>query len=127
MNKPNTYRDARLNLLIGNLLRIGVLLCIIVISIGIILGIIRGDLHIANSFNKVHSSENAFITFYQGLLQLKTQSIIELGILIMLFTPILRIIFAIIGFLKEKDTLYTLLSIIVLGIIALSFFLGFEH
>ena len=47
-------------------------------------------------------------------------SIIALGLLVLVATPIARVIFAIIGFARERDLLYTIVSLIVLGILAFS-------
>jgi uncharacterized membrane protein len=47
-------------------------------------------------------------------------SIIALGLLVLVATPIARVIFAIIGFARERDLLYTVVSLIVLGILAFS-------
>jgi uncharacterized membrane protein len=44
-----------------------------------------------------------------------------LGLLILIATPIARIAFSIIGYLLEKDYLYTVLTVIVLLVILLNF------
>jgi uncharacterized membrane protein len=45
----------------------------------------------------------------------------------LVFTPLMRIIFALIGYLKEKDYIYVVISSIVLAIMAISFFTGYAH
>jgi uncharacterized membrane protein len=54
-------------------------------------------------------------------------AIIQLGIFLLIFTPLMRIIFALIGYLKEKDYVYVIISSIVLAIMAISFFTGYAH
>ncbi len=39
--------------------------------------------------------------------------------------PVMRIIFALAGYLKEKDYTYVVISLIVLGIITISFLTGY--
>ncbi|MBO9635732.1 MAG: DUF1634 domain-containing protein, partial [Chitinophagaceae bacterium] len=46
--------------------------------------------------------------------------IIQIGVLILIATPIARIIFSIIGFIKEKDVLYIGITLFVLGVIIAS-------
>ncbi|SDE38478.1 DUF1634 domain-containing protein [Riemerella columbipharyngis] len=116
------HKEARLNNLVGNLLRIGVLTSVIVVFIGIIIGVFRGDLVI--NIPEATPTENTFITYYKDLMLGETHAIIETGVLLMLFTPIMRIVFAAIAFYKEKDKLYTFLSLVVLAVIILSFSLG---
>ena len=44
-------------------------------------------------------------------------AIIQLGILLLIATPIARVIFAVIGFAIERDRLYVLISLIVLAVL----------
>jgi len=57
-----------------------------------------------------------------GVAQFDSLSIIQLGLLLLIATPISRVVFSVIGFLFEKDYLYVLISFIVLIIIAYSIF-----
>jgi uncharacterized membrane protein len=41
-------------------------------------------------------------------------------LLILIATPIARVIFAVIGFARERDMLYTIISLIVLAVLAFS-------
>jgi len=54
-------------------------------------------------------------------------AIIQLGILMLIFSQVMRIVFALIGYLKEKDYTYVIISSIVLAIMAISFFTGYAH
>ncbi len=66
-------------------------------------------------------------SFWTSLLNLEGVAIIQLGILLLIFTPLVRIIFAMVGYLKEKDYTYVIVSLIVLGIMVVSFLMGFSH
>jgi uncharacterized membrane protein len=50
----------------------------------------------------------------------KARSIIQLGLLLLIATPIARIVFSIIGFILEKDYLYVSITAIVLVVIIVS-------
>lgn len=54
------------------------------------------------------------------------QIITKIGVLVLLATPALRIVVAAIQFLRERDTKFVLISIGVLCVVALAFFLGVE-
>jgi uncharacterized membrane protein len=58
----------------------------------------------------------------RGVVHLNSLSIIQLGILLLIATPVSRVIFSVIGFFFEKDYLYVIISLIVLIIIAYSIF-----
>lgn len=63
-----------------------------------------------------HSISGVFSALHTG----SGGSIIALGLLVLVATPIARVIFAIIGFSRERDWLYTVVSLIVLAILAFS-------
>jgi uncharacterized membrane protein len=48
------------------------------------------------------------------------RSIIQLGLFILIATPIARIVFSIIGYILERDYLYIIITVIVLGVILFS-------
>jgi uncharacterized membrane protein len=57
-----------------------------------------------------------------GVTRFDSLSIIQLGLLLLIATPISRVLFSVIGFLFEKDYLYVIISLIVLAIIGYSVF-----
>ncbi|MFY7816398.1 MAG: DUF1634 domain-containing protein, partial [Chryseobacterium taeanense] len=79
------------------------------------------------SLNMGSSSEKIWGQFWDSLCKGEGMAIIQLGILLLIFTPLMRIIFALIGYLKEKDYVYVVISSIVLAIMAVSFFTGYAH
>ena len=54
---------------------------------------------------------------WEGLLAMKSQSWIQLGVIALILTPILRVIFSLIDFLEERDWLYAGITAVVLAII----------
>uniref|UniRef100_UPI0025DE0C70 DUF1634 domain-containing protein n=1 Tax=uncultured Chryseobacterium sp. TaxID=259322 RepID=UPI0025DE0C70 len=63
--------------------------------------------------------------FWHSLGKGEGRAIIQLGILLLILTPLMRIVFAWIGYLKEKDYVYVFISSVVLAIMAISFFTGY--
>jgi uncharacterized membrane protein len=123
------FTDVDLNRSVGNLLRLGIILSVATSLIGFIKLFTEGfempkkytSLAIANSSDKVWSH------FWNSLCKGEGMAIIQLGILLLIFTPLMRIIFALIGYLKEKDYIYVFISSVVLAIMAVSFFAGYAH
>lgn len=123
------FTDIDLNRSVGNLLRLGVILSVIISLIGFIKLFLEG-FKMPKKYTMLDmgsSSEKVWSQFWHSLLKFEGMAIIQLGILILIFTPLMRIIFALIGYLKEKDYLYVGISAIVLAIMAVSFFTGYAH
>ena len=59
-----------------------------------------------------------------GAFHLNPANLIQLGILILIATPLLRVIFCIAGFTRQRDTLYVAISTTVLLILLYSLFQG---
>ncbi|WP_185955200.1 DUF1634 domain-containing protein [Solitalea koreensis] len=120
-------RNNDIEVSIASLLVIGVLLSIIVVVFGGGIYLIR---HASNTvdYATFNSSKALYTDIYKiikGILNFKGQAVIQLGVLILICTPIARVVFSIIGFVLERDTLYTIIALFVLIIIACSVMLGY--
>jgi uncharacterized membrane protein len=56
-----------------------------------------------------------------GALHMDARSVIGLGILLLIATPICRVIFGVVGFAVMRDKFYTAVSVVVLAILLYSF------
>ena len=123
------FTDADLNRSVGNLLRLGVILSVITSLIGF--GkLVKEGFKMPRKYKLLDmgtSSEKVWSHFWETLCKGEGTAIIQLGILMLIFTPLMRIIFALIGYLKEKDYLYVVISSIVLIIMVISFVTGYAH
>lgn len=123
------FTDVDLNRSVGNLLRLGVILSVITSLIGFVKLFMEG-FQMPRKYKLLDmgtSSEKVWSHFWETLCKGEGMAIIQLGILMLIFTPLMRIIFALIGYLKEKDYVYVIISSIVLAIMAVSFFTGYAH
>jgi uncharacterized membrane protein len=50
------------------------------------------------------------------------RSLIMIGVVLLLINPLVRVAFAALGFAAQRDKLYTAISLLVFGVLALSFF-----
>ncbi|AKK71455.1 membrane protein [Chryseobacterium sp. P1-3] len=123
------FTDVDLNRSVGNLLRLGVILSVATSLIGFIKLFTEG-FEMPKKYTSLDmgsSSEKVWTHFWESLCKGEGMAIIQLGILLLIFTPLMRIVFALIGYLKEKDYVYVVISSIVLAIMAVSFFAGYAH
>ncbi|MBP2616514.1 DUF1634 domain-containing protein [Chryseobacterium jejuense] len=123
------FTDVDLNRSVGNLLRLGVILSVATSLIGFIKLFTEG-FEMPKKYTSLvvgNSSEKVWNHFWESLCKGEGMAIIQLGILLLIFTPLMRIVFALIGYLKEKDYVYVFISSVVLAIMAVSFFAGYAH
>jgi uncharacterized membrane protein len=114
--------DRRLEITMGNLLRVGVLLAAGLVTIGALLYLAQ---HYAD-----HTSFHAFklespdLRTVAGIVKLAAHldspGLIQLGLLLLIATPVARVAFAIVGFALERDRLYVVVSCIVLAVLIVS-------
>ena len=118
-------RDAivrRTELVISNVLRGGVLLSAIIISAGVILFYLR-DAQSAHGLLD-HPYPHSLAGVISGLAQGSPISIIALGLLLLLSTPVVRVAVSIFAFSLERDWRYVAITSLVLAILIASFLLG---
>ena len=104
---------------ISAILRTGLVLCVILLAIGSMLlfakggggGISLGQITAANS--AVNSSKFSIDQIIAGLFRLDGISFILLGLIVLMATPIARVLISIFAFLYEENWLYFVITAIV--------------
>lgn len=117
----NKLKDTDIQSIIGWILRIGVYLSIAIVFFGGIVYIHRHG-HTIPDYT-VFKGVPDFVwpqNIIQGILTFRGRAIIQAGIVLLIATPIIRVIFSAIGFVLEKDYLYMGISLLVLLIIFIS-------
>jgi len=114
--------DRRLETIIGNLLRAGVLLAASIV--------LAGGVHYVVTNYSAKSSFEAFTVEGDDLRTLKgivksaahlhSAGLIQFGLLLLIATPVARVVLAAIGFYLEKDRMYAMISLIVLAVLVFS-------
>lgn len=114
--------DRRLEIVIGNLLRAGVLLAGGIVTVGALF-YLAGNYSARANFH-TFTTESANLRSMQGIVgaatHLDSMALIQLGLLLLIATPVARVIFAVIGFGLERDKLYVVVSSIVLAVLIFS-------
>ena len=121
--------DRDVQLILGTLLRVGVLVSTGIVLIGGIIFLITHT-HEPVSFETFKPEYTKFSSISEILIGLKTLdglAIIQFGVLLLIFTPIARVVFSIFSFLIEKDYMYVLIGLIVLCVIITSLYLDVAH
>lgn len=120
------FKDTDIQVVIGWVLRIGVFLSIAVVFIGGVVYLYRHGNNIANytTFKGVPDFVHMGNGLLTGILTLRGQAIIQGGIILLIATPVIRVVFSAIGFIAEKDYLYAGITVLVLLIIFMSMLNG---
>ncbi len=121
--KSSTRPFHRVEKMLGNLLRFGVLAAGIVVFVGGIIYIIRYGTAVPQYAKFKGEPENLrhVISIITSALSLKGEAIIQLGFLILIATPIARVIFSVYAFAREHDFVYVIVTLIVLGVLIFGF------
>jgi uncharacterized membrane protein len=108
----------------GRMLQIGVTLAALVVLAGGILYLAQNG-GTPRDYRHFHHATPATTTV-SGIVASATlfdpRGIMDFGILLLIATPVCRVIFGVVGFAVLRDKLYTLISLIVLGVLLFSFF-----
>ncbi len=117
---PPPDRDEALEAVLGNLLRIGVIVAAAVVGAGgVYLLITRGGwIPDFRSFQNGGSPLRSVSLILRGACALRADAIVQTGLLLLIATPVLRVVFSLFGFAHERDWLYVALTLIVLCVLA---------
>jgi uncharacterized membrane protein len=121
MTRP-AVDDRRIEIMLGNLLRFGVLLSAFVVVAGAVIYLAHyaGQPADFSVFRGEAAALRSMPAIVSGAVQLHGKSIIQLGLLLLIATPVARVVFSAVGFLIERDYLYVVLTLIVLAVLLYS-------
>jgi uncharacterized membrane protein len=111
--------DRRIDEIMGTLLRTGVILAAGVVFVGGSLYLTRHRVPVTNYH--VFQGEPAELRSVSGImheaLALRGRGLIQLGLLILIATPVARVAFSFFAFLYQRDWIYAVVTAIVLGLL----------
>lgn len=114
--------DQRLDAIMGRLLRAGVALAALIVFVGGAVYLNRHHLPVTNYH--VFQSEPPELRTISGILSeslaLRGRGLIQLGVLILIATPIARVTFSVFAFLYQGDRKFVLFTLMVLGLLLFS-------
>ncbi len=115
--------DLKMEIAISQMLRAGVSLAAIVVLVGGVLYMLQahGLTPDYRHFHGIASPADRIPPLLTGG-HPDSRSIIRLGILLLVATPIMRVAYCVYGFATQKDKIYIVVSSIVLAVLLYSFF-----
>jgi uncharacterized membrane protein len=113
------WTDEQLERVMGNLLRAGVLLAAAVVLVGGIMYLAQRGREPADyrEFHGVPEELRSPIGIMREASHLQSRGLIQLGLLLLVATPVARVAFTIYAFLRQHDYTYVVVALIVLGIL----------
>ena len=120
--QPQPWRDRRLEVILANLLRTGVLLSAAVVLAGACVYLWR-HAHEAANYRVFLGEPSEFRTIpgvIHSVINGRGRGLIQLGLLLLIATPIARVGFSVAGFAIERDWVYVGFTVIVLSILLYS-------
>jgi uncharacterized membrane protein len=118
--------DKRIDEIMGMVLRTGVSLAATIVLIGGIVFLVRHRVPVTNYH--VFQGEPAELRTLRGIFReagaWQGRGLIQLGLLLLIATPVARVAFSVGAFLYERDWTYVAVSLLVLGLLFYSLFSG---
>jgi uncharacterized membrane protein len=114
--------EKRFDTLLGTVLRTGVLISAAVVALG---GVVYlSDHAVSTPGYHVFKGEPADLRSVSGIISdakaLDGRGLIQLGVLVLIATPIARVVFSVIGFARQRDWLYVGVTLAVLILLVYS-------
>jgi uncharacterized membrane protein len=116
--------DQRLDNIMGNLLRTGVVLAAAVVLAGGILFLARHGSETADrrTFHGEPAELRQPVSIIDGAFQLDARALIQAGLLILIATPVARVAFSVATFALRREWIYVGLTVFVLAVLLYSLF-----
>ena len=116
------WTDKQIEEIVGNLLRAGVTLSAVVVGVGAVVYLVRHGRSPAEYriFQGEPSEFKSLGGIWRSVFAGSGRGIIQLGLLLLIATPVARVAFSIWGFAEERDRMYVTFTAIVLAILLYS-------
>jgi uncharacterized membrane protein len=116
------WSDDEVDQFLGNLLRAGVIIATIVVVLGGVLYLRQHSLEIAD--RRVFQGEPAQLRSIGGIIRGvaagQAAAIVQLGLLLLIATPVARVALSLVAFLLQRDRVYVFVTAIVLALLIFS-------
>ena len=112
--------DKSVELFLGKLLRWGVLLAALVVFIGGVWFVVE-SYDVPQNYKTFRGEPvelRAVPQIVQQAIALHPLGLIQLGLLLLIETPVARVLFSVLGFALERDWMYVVITLLVLALLA---------
>ncbi|MEO6922729.1 MAG: DUF1634 domain-containing protein [Bryocella sp.] len=114
--------EHELELAIARMLKIGVTIAALLVLAGAILLFRTPNISLPD-YKHFHSEDVSLLSFsgiISGAFHLRAKSVIQFGLLVLIATPVARVIFCVGGFWRQRNFLYVGVSSVVLAVLIYS-------
>jgi len=121
-NKRSAISDAMIDEVIGDLLRVGVVLSSLIVLIGGGLYLTRHGAELPNyhMFYGEPSELRSILGIIKDASSFSGRGIIQFGMLLLIATPVMRVAFTVVSFIIQRDRIYVGVTLIVLSVLIFS-------
>jgi uncharacterized membrane protein len=121
-----TLSDHAIEQIIGRLLRFGVLLAaaIAIIGGGLVLAQHGGATASFSSFRGEPEELKSLAGIFHGVRHFESDAIVQLGLALLIATPVARVAFTLVAFTLQRDRTYIAITTLVLALLAYGLFFG---
>ena len=121
------WSDTDVEQVIGNLLRIGLLLSTAVVLVGGAIYLVRHGHELPDY--RLFRGEPVALRSIGGIVEMAQdllgRGFIQLGLLLLLATPVARVLFSVYAFIKQRDPFYVGVTLVVLAVLLTSILGGY--
>jgi uncharacterized membrane protein len=114
-----TWTEEQMETAVGRVLRLGVLIAAAMVLVGGILYLIRygGGIPDYRVFRGEPEDLKSLSGIVNGVLSFRRRHLIQFGLIVLIATPVARVVLALIAFALKKDLTYVAVSLIVLAML----------
>lgn len=117
--EPQNRADQGMERVISRLLRIGVTVSALAVLTGGIFYLGQYGRYLADY--TVFRGEPPYLLTFGGILQgiqkAESVAVIQLGLILLIFTPVARVAFSVISYMRQRDFLYAAITVFVLAVL----------
>jgi len=112
----------RLEMIIGRILQVGVITAAVIVAVGgiVYLAGTAATIPDYHTFHRETAYAMSLPSIIASALAFNSYDIILLGLLLLIATPIVRVIFSVIAFILQRDATYVVITLIVLSVLLYS-------
>jgi uncharacterized membrane protein len=118
MHRPRrAWTDERVEIIVGHLLRIGVVTAALVVLFGAGVYLARhgGGSPDYGVFRGEPEELRSLSGIIQSALSFRGRAVIQFGLVLLIATPVARVAFSVFAFARERDGMYVIVTLIVLS------------
>ena len=118
--------DERMEQMVGRLLQLGVLLAAFVVIIGALLLLVRHGSEVPNfrTFDSEPGPLKSVGGIFGGAMAGDSRAIIQLGLVLLIATPVARVAITLVAFVLKRDRLYVGVTCLVLALLLYGLLFG---